>query len=158
MKKMLLAGHVACGKTTLAQRLNGLQIQYKKTQALEIINQTIDTPGEYLEHRSLLRALFVLSVDVDVVVLVQDASSERYMFSAGQSMAFPVPCIGVVSKADLATQEQIDRAIELLEMTGASPIFVTSATTGQGIDELAAYLEITPDDLPGAEDGKETVS
>ena len=68
MKRVLLVGNVACGKTTLCQRLNGLEQTYKKTQALEVINRTIDTPGEYLEHRSLLRALVVTSVEVDVVL------------------------------------------------------------------------------------------
>ena len=34
MKKIILVGTVACGKTTLCQRLNGLDISYKKTQAL----------------------------------------------------------------------------------------------------------------------------
>ena len=54
MKKVLLVGSVACGKTTLAQRLNGLVRSYKKTQSIEVIGHTIDTPGEYLERRSLL--------------------------------------------------------------------------------------------------------
>ena len=51
MKKIILAGHVACGKTTLCQCLNGMEMQYKKTQALEVINTTIDTPGEYLQSK-----------------------------------------------------------------------------------------------------------
>ena len=59
MKKILLAGAVACGKTTLCQRLNGLAQSYKKTQSLEVVGTTIDTPGEYLEHRSFLRGLVV---------------------------------------------------------------------------------------------------
>ena len=57
MKKVILVGTVACGKTTLCQCLNGMELSYKKTQALEVIHHTIDTPGEYLEHRSFLRAL-----------------------------------------------------------------------------------------------------
>ena len=31
MKKIILVGNVACGKTTLCQRLNGLERIYKKT-------------------------------------------------------------------------------------------------------------------------------
>ena len=63
------------------------------------------------------------------------------MFSPGQASAFPVPVAGVVSKADLATPQQIQQAIELLELAGASPIFVVSARTGEGIDKLRAFLE-----------------
>lgn len=43
MKKIVLVGNVACGKTTLCQRLNGLKLQYEKTQALNVVNCTIDT-------------------------------------------------------------------------------------------------------------------
>ena len=52
MKKILLVGQVSCGKTTLCQRLNGLDIVYQKTQALDVVHRTIDTPGEYLERRA----------------------------------------------------------------------------------------------------------
>ena len=141
MKKIILVGHVACGKTTLCQCLNGMEMKYKKTQALEIIHETIDTPGEYVERRSLFRALVVTSTEAEQALFVQDASQERFMFSPGQSSAFPIPVAGVVSKADLATPEQIRQATELLELAGASPIFVVSAHTGEGIEELKQFLE-----------------
>ena len=141
MKKIILAGHVACGKTTLCQCLNGMEMKYKKTQALEVINTTIDTPGEYVERRSLFHALVVTSVEADQVLFVQDASQERFMFAPGQASAFPIPVAGVVSKADLASPEQIRQAAELLELAGASPVFVVSAHTGEGIDALRAFLE-----------------
>lgn len=141
MKKIILIGHVACGKTTLCQRLNGMAQSYKKTQALEVIHKTIDTPGEYVERRSLFHALVVTSVESDQVLFVQDATTERFMFSPGQASAFPVPVAGVVSKADIATEAQVRQAIELLELAGASPIFVVSAQTGDGIDALKEFLE-----------------
>ena len=68
MKKIMLVGTVGCGKTTLCQKLNGIEQKYKKTQAIEVVNQTIDTPGEYFEHRSFLRSLMVTAVDVDLVL------------------------------------------------------------------------------------------
>ena len=141
MKRIILVGSVACGKTTLCQRLNGLEQIYKKTQALEVINHTIDTPGEYLEHRSSLQALVVTSVETEEVLFVQDAAQERFMFSPGQSAAFSVPVAGVVSKADAATSDQIRTAGALLALAGASPVFVVSARTGQGMEALARFLE-----------------
>ncbi len=141
MKKIILVGHVACGKTTLCQRLNDMEMKYKKTQALEVIHKTIDTPGEYVERRSLFHALVVTSVEADQVLFVQDASQDRFMFAPGQSAAFPIPVAGVVSKADVATPQQVQQATELLELAGASPIFVVSAYTGQGIEELKQFLE-----------------
>ena len=51
MKRILLVGTIGCGKTTLCQALNGMALEYKKTQAIEVVNTTIDTPGEYLEKK-----------------------------------------------------------------------------------------------------------
>lgn len=141
MKKIMLVGHVACGKTTLCQRLNGLKQEYKKTQALEVINHTIDTPGEYLEHRSFMRSLTVTAVEVDLVLFLQDATSERFLFSPGQSVAFPIPVIGVVTKTDIATPEQTAQAVELLELAGADPVFCISSISGEGMDALIDYLK-----------------
>lgn len=141
MKKIMLVGHVACGKTTLCQRLNGLNQEYKKTQALEVINHTIDTPGEYLEHRSFMRSLTVTAVEVDLVLFLQDATSERFLFSPGQSVAFPIPVIGVVTKTDIATPEQTAQAVELLELAGADPVFCISSISGEGMEALIDYLK-----------------
>jgi len=141
MKKIMLVGHVACGKTTLCQRLNGLKQEYKKTQALEVVNHTIDTPGEYLEHRSFMRSLTVTAVEVDLVLFLQDATSERFLFSPWQSVAFPIPVIGVVTKTDIATPEQTAQAVELLELAGADPVFCISSISGEGMDALIDYLK-----------------
>lgn len=140
MKKIILVGSVSCGKTTLCQRLNGLEQVYKKTQALEIVHQTIDTPGEYLEHRSFLRALITTSVEAEQVLFVIDPTQTRYMFSPGQASAFPLPVAGVVTKTDLATQRQIAQAEELLTLSGASPIFQVSSVTGEEIGPLLDFL------------------
>ena len=145
MKKVILVGTVACGKTTLCQCLNGMELSYKKTQALEVIHQTIDTPGEYLEHRSFLRALITTSVEADMVLFVLDPTQDRFMFSPGQSSSFPIPTTGVITKADVATEAQVKLGKELLELSGADPIFVVSSFTGEGIPELTAFLQ---DDNP----------
>ena len=144
MKKIILVGTIACGKTTLCQRLNGLEQRYKKTQALEVINQTIDTPGEYLEHRSFLSSLMVTSVDTDLVLFLLDATQSRYMYSPGQAGAFPVPVAGVVTKIDLATPQQRKDARELLALAGADPIFEISSVTNEGMDALLEFLQDEP--------------
>lgn len=144
MKKILLVGNVACGKTTLCQRLNGEELVYKKTQALEVIHHTIDSPGEYLEHRSYLQALIVTSVDVDVVLFLQDASQERFMYSPGLASSFPVSVAGIVTKKDAATEQQVAQAKELLALAGADPVFVLSAVTGEGVQELVSFLNHEP--------------
>ena len=50
MKRVIFIGNIACGKTTLGQVILGEKIEYKKTQAVELLGSDIlDTPGEYLE-------------------------------------------------------------------------------------------------------------
>ncbi|MBR7149901.1 MAG: EutP/PduV family microcompartment system protein, partial [Oscillospiraceae bacterium] len=146
MKKVMMVGNIACGKTTLCQSLNGLKQEYKKTQALEVIHKTIDTPGEYLEHRSFLQALMVTAVEADQALFVQDATQERFMFSPGQAASFPIPVAGVVSKADMATEKQIAQARELLALAGADPIFIVSARSGgttAAFDQINKYFTIS---------------
>lgn len=140
MKKIILVGTVSCGKTTLCQRLNGLKQDYKKTQALEVVNQTIDTPGEYLEHRSYLRNLMVTATGTELVLFLIDPLQERYMYSPGQAAAFMLPVAGVVTKASLATPEQLAHARELLELAGADPVFTVDSVDGTGMDELVEFL------------------
>ena len=81
MKKIILIGNVACGKTTICQYLNHMEIKYKKTQALEVYNTTIDTPGEYLENRDYLRSLMLTTKETDKDVLVQDDSIDQFYYS-----------------------------------------------------------------------------
>lgn len=54
MKRVIMVGHVACGKTTLSQRLNGLKQTYQKTQASGVFAKLHRHAGEYLERRSLV--------------------------------------------------------------------------------------------------------
>lgn len=151
MKKIILVGTVACGKTTLCQRIHGMALVYKKTQALEVVNETIDTPGEYLEHRAFLRNLMMTAVDTDLVLFLLDATQERFMYSPGQAASFPMQVAGVVTKIDLASETQRRQARELLELTGASPIFEVSSLTGAGIDALLDYLKAETDRESGPE-------
>ena len=51
MKKLMLIGRVAAGKTTLTQALRGEEIKYFKTQYVNYLDTVIDTPGEYTERR-----------------------------------------------------------------------------------------------------------
>ena len=141
MKKILLVGSVACGKTTLCQRLNGLAQNYKKTQAIEVVNHTIDTPGEYLERRSLFSALVVTAAEADEVLFLLDPTQDRYLYSPGMAGAFSVPVAGIVTKGDKADEQAVRDGCELLEMAGAKPIFVISSVTGEGMEELLAHLE-----------------
>ena len=70
-------------KTTLCQRLFQKELQYQKTQSIELVGGTaIDTPGEYVENRAFYRALVVSGVEADVILLLQDYHN---LFHSGSS-------------------------------------------------------------------------
>ena len=107
MQRMMLIGPSQCGKTSLTQCLRGENIHYQKTQAIVWSPTTIDTPGEYLENRSLYSALLVSACEADIIALVLNADAPWSPFSPGFTSSMNRPVIGVVTKADLASMEQI---------------------------------------------------
>jgi len=137
-----LIGDVGCGKTSLTQALMGNEIQYKKTQAVEVVDNIIfDTPGEYLERTQMRGALMITSADAEIIGLVQAASENRDMFPPCYAGAFAKEVIGIVTKIDEADEKRIKIAEEWLRMAGAHKVFKTSSLRGDGIRELADYLE-----------------
>ena len=142
MKKIMLVGPVGVGKTTLTQRLKGLELTYYKTQAVEFHDTIIDTPGEFLQHRRYYNALNVTGADADVIGLLVAASNQMQTFPQGFSSLFNQEVIGIVTKIDMADkEEQIEKARRQLKAAGAKEIFEISATENEGIERLQAYLE-----------------
>lgn len=140
MKKIIVAGNVGSGKTTLCQYLNGRKIEYKKTQSVEVINSMIDTPGEYFQQRRYLRALISSAADTEVMIFVLDPTQEQSCLRTGLASTFLMDVIGVITKIDIATDEQCSRGKELLRLAGTEKIFSVSAVTGEGMEALAEYL------------------
>ncbi|MDR1768475.1 MAG: EutP/PduV family microcompartment system protein [Propionibacteriaceae bacterium] len=141
MKKAILIGMSGCGKTTLVQRLEHEELAYAKTQTVRHYVNFIDTPGEYLEHRHLYRALIISSADADEIGLVQDCAAGQTWIPPSFGTTFAKPIFGVVTKTDLAVgDEQLEYARSVLETGGAARVFAVSAFTGDGVPELLEYL------------------
>ncbi|MBO6132975.1 MAG: EutP/PduV family microcompartment system protein [Lachnospiraceae bacterium] len=141
--RIMLVGRSAAGKTTLLQRINNEELKYHKTQTVHIVgNFGIDTPGEYLERRYFRGALMVTSTDADIIVLVQDPTEGGTMFPPNYGSTFPKPKVGVVTKIDIASAEEIEQAEKFLRAAGADEIFKISSVTGDGVEELVDRLQI----------------
>lgn len=143
MRKAMFVGAVGCGKTTLIQRLHYEKISYDKTQAVEFSSDIIDTPGEFVEHRYLYPSLMTTSVEADLVVIIQSAIDERVIFPTGFTTMFPSKSIGVITKIDIATENQLDYAKKRLTDAGVSKIFELSAVTNENIDQLRNFLNFS---------------
>lgn len=141
MKKIILIGKTGSGKTTLCQQLHGQVMEYRKTQAIDIYDHAIDTPGEYIENRFYYRALIVTAADADVIGLVQDCTETDSFFPPSFGSVFSKPVIGIVTKKDCAkSSEDIQLAEEHLRAAGANPIFITSSSTHEGIAEILKLI------------------
>ena len=141
MKKIMLVGAVGTGKTTLTQRLQGQNITYHKTQAIEYTADVIDTPGEFTQRRQYYSALQVTSVKADVIGLLQSVGESFDTFPPGFASMFGKPSIGIVTKSDLAkSPEEIAQVERVLRQAGARTIFRVSATEDDGIQEILTYL------------------
>jgi ethanolamine utilization protein EutP len=136
----MVMGPVSCGKTTLCQYLAGLPRIYIKTQTVGIVGDAIDTPGEYLENRSLRSRLLVSAADAGLVLFLQDSTNPNVYFSPGQAAMFGIAAAGVITKTDLASPEEIRRAEEILNLSGASPLFAVSSLSGRGMKKLIRYI------------------
>jgi len=141
MKDIILIGGTKAGKTTLLKVLNGEK--FKKidirTQSLEFEDQSIDTPGEYIENRQYYTALISAAQEAEMIGLVADATAEQYFFPPTFASIFTRPVIGIVTKID-EPKANIDHAKNILNMAGVDKIFLTSALTGKGITELSDFI------------------
>ena len=142
MKKLMLAGRVGAGKTTLTQALKHEDINYRKTQYIGYEDWLIDTPGEYLENACLASALALYSYEADVVGILM-ASNEPYSL-------YPPNCvchvnrdvIGIVTKMH-DEEGNVERAERWLRLTGCKKIFVVDSVTGEGVESIINYLSET---------------
>lgn len=141
MKKLLLIGQTNCGKTTLCQYLHNLELSYKKTQQINYFENSIDTPGEFLENRFLYNALISTSIDADYIAFMQSIDSQISFFPPSFAMSFTKPAIGIISKIDrLQNAQQLEKAENCLKIAGATKIFPISTTSNQGLDYFSEWL------------------
>ncbi len=139
MKKIILIGRSESGKTTLIQALRGEKVHYEKTQYVRYDDLMIDTPGEYLQSRSLGGALAIYSFESDMVGLLVAATEPYTLMSPNVVSLATREVIGIVTKVN---EENADVALadRWLQNAGCKKIFHVDSVTGFGIAELYRYL------------------
>ena len=140
MKKIILIGRVAAGKTTLTQALNGEKIHYYKTQYINYLDSIIDTPGEYTELRQTSGALALYSYEADVVGLVLSANEPYSIFSPCITSLVNREVVGIITGID-KPDGNVERVANWLKLAGCKKIFPVSAITGEGLKELIDFLK-----------------
>ena len=141
MSRVIFIGRTGSGKTTLCQKLNEMEIKYKKTQAVEVYDNAIDTPGEYLENRHFFNSLLQTSVDARLIAILADPTVDLNYIPPAFTGTFAKEVIGIITKASLVTDEKKrNRVREELRSAGIQKIFLVDTVEGIGIDELFLYI------------------
>lgn len=139
MKKIIFIGRSECGKTTLTQALKGEKIQYHKTQYVNNNELMVDTPGEYIQTKHLGGAIALYAYESDIVGLLLSATEPFSLYPPNITCMVNREVIGVVTQIDQPNANP-DRAERWLRLCGCKTIFKISSVTGEGIDELRAYI------------------
>ena len=139
MKRLILMGRVAAGKTTLMQALKGEQLHYCKTQYINYTDTIIDTPGEYTEVHTLSAALAVYSYEADVIGLVISANEPFCVFPPHCAYHVNREVVGIIAGID-----KPDANVPMVELwlrnCGCKRLFYVSSYTGEGLDTIIEYL------------------
>ncbi len=139
MRKLILIGRVAAGKTTLTQALLGEELHYFKTQYVQYGDMIIDTPGEYTELRNLSGALALYAYEADVVGLVLSADEPYSIFSPNITCLVNRDVVGIITGVD-KERANPDRVERWLRLSGCKKVFRVSSYTGEGISDIIDYL------------------
>lgn len=138
-KPLMLIGPVGAGKSTLLKALELADGAVKKTEALIYMDQAIDTPGEMITIPHFYNALILNSIRARLVLFLMDASRPCQL-PARLALALKAPVLGVISKVDLGSEDNLYKARAALTGAGVEKIVEISSVTGQGLDELNAYI------------------
>jgi GTP-binding protein Era len=150
------------GKSTLVNQLVGAKVsivthkvQTTRTRVRGIAVHGdsqivfIDTPGIFAAKRRLERAMVQAAwagiEDADVAMVIHDCSRKNISDDARQVLEgiAKATCekVLVLNKVDLVPRERLlDLAARLSEMADFSKVFMISALTGDGLEDLIAYL------------------
>ena len=147
MKKIILIGRSESGKTTLTQALKGEKIKYKKTQYTNHFDVIIDTPGEYIQTRTLGAALAMYTFEAQVVGLLISSTEPFSLFSPCVTPLANRDVIGIVTKIN-DKDANVGLAEHWLRLAGCTKIFFVDSVTGEGVWEIFEYLKEENDIMP----------
>ena len=160
-----LVGRPNVGKSTLLNRILGMKVsivsdkpQTTRTQVRGVLNLRsgtqpdgpdvqvifVDTPGIHKPRTLLGERLNDTAVgalgDVDVALLVLDATQPVGRGDQWVAARVPPTAICVVNKVDAASREDVLRQLTAAAALDLSEYFPVSAKTGEGVDELVEAI------------------
>lgn len=139
-KVIIFIGSREVGKSSLISKLKDQNDKVNKTQSIEWSGSFIDTPGEFLEVKSLNKGLIVSSYDADIICFVCSVDQEENYFPPNFASLFNKKTIGIVTKVDLAKTKDINKAEDELIKAGVSEIHKVNINDENSVKNLKDYL------------------
>lgn len=139
-KRIMIIGPRNCGKTTLANRINGDGGKLRKTQDTIYAKYTIDVPAAFVENAWMYMHIIALSQDANCVLLLIDQTRPSRVYSPGFARVFRCPVIGVITKADDCKENAEICMAQMKEIGLEGPVFSTDSVSGNGLPQLIQYL------------------
>lgn len=144
ISRIMLIGPKNSGKTTLAKQFNAGDSAWESgsSQAVQYGKFTIEMPSGYLECPYMYDSLIATGQDAAAVFFLVDPLRSEVSYPPGFSTSFQGAHCGVITKVDMATFEQIERARWQLSYIGLQNNCVLySSITGDGLEELLQYKQ-----------------
>ncbi|MCG0276151.1 MAG: EutP/PduV family microcompartment system protein [Thermosediminibacteraceae bacterium] len=140
--RIIVIGPSGAGKSTFINAILGESNEARKTQVIEFKENYVDIPGEYIEIRRFNYIVINMAIESSLIIVIQDATSDRPSLPAGFCAVFQKPVIGIINKIDLK-EAKIDRAEKFLIEAGVlrENIFAVSAKTREGIVEVKRMIK-----------------
>jgi GTP-binding protein Era len=152
-----MAGRPNVGKSTLVNRILGSKVtitsdkpQTTRLRVRGVLNRPgaqvvlVDTPGVHKPRTVLGERLNDLAADsigdVDVVLLVIDATAPLGRGDRFVARQVPSDAIAVVNKVDIASPAQVLGQLEAAASLDLAEYHPVSAVTGEGVDDLVSAV------------------
>lgn len=139
-KRIMVIGPGRSGKTTLVQALNEEQGNIRRTADMIYGKNTIDVPGSYIENAWMYKHIIAAAQDASHVLIVVDQSRCIPVYSPGFAKVFRCPVLGVITKSDLAPENEEECISQLKQIGVSEPYYKISFPDGAGLAELKEAL------------------
>ncbi len=142
MRSLVLIGPQRGGKSTLSNIINEIDQEPQKTLVPEYIGEILDTPGEYIEHRNYFSRFQVITSEYKIIAFVLPCKFENLYLPPNFMSMFPNhKHIGIITKADLGDEADIQACIDFLKEIGITEYYPVSIHDKQSIVTLQHAIE-----------------